>query len=94
MDRSLRFTERVAEDLMVPRVRVVALPADATVQDLIETAVPHRPLPVPGVRRDLDDVRGVVHVKQAFQVDLARARQGAARHAGPTGADRAGEHGR
>ncbi len=74
MDRSLRFTERVADDLMVPRVRVVALPADATVQDLIETAsrTGHSRFPVYG--RDLDDVRGVVHVKQAFQVDLPQRR--------------------
>ncbi len=75
LDRSLRFTERVAEDLMVPRVRVVALPADGTVQDLIEIScrTGHSRFPVYG--RDLDDVRGMAHVKQAFQVDIPARRR-------------------
>src|SRR5919106_6017877 len=35
LDRSLRFTDRVADDLMTPRVRVESLGADATVADLV-----------------------------------------------------------
>jgi len=38
MDRSLRFTERVAEDLMTPRTRVTTLTADDTLADLVAHA--------------------------------------------------------
>jgi CBS domain containing-hemolysin-like protein len=68
LDRSLRFTDRVAEDLMTPRVRVESLDADETVADLVALArrsgfsrfIVHD--------RDPDAVLGVVHVKQAFGV--------------------------
>jgi len=68
LDRSLRFTDRVAEDLMTPRVRVESLDADDTVADLVALArrsgfsrfIVHD--------RDPDSVLGVVHVKQAFGV--------------------------
>jgi len=66
LDRSLRFGERTAADLMTPRVRVQALRGDATVTDLVELArqTGFSRFPVRG--GDLDDIRGVVHVKQAF----------------------------
>ncbi|GAA1204284.1 hemolysin family protein [Pseudonocardia alaniniphila] len=71
LDRSLRFTDRVAEDLMTPRVRVESLDADDTVADLVALArrsgfsrfIVHD--------RDPDSVLGVVHVKQAFGVPAA-----------------------
>lgn len=72
LDRSLRFTDRVAEDLMTPRVRVESLGADDTVADLVALArrsgfsrfIVHD--------RDPDSVLGVVHVKQAFGVPASQ----------------------
>lgn len=71
MDRSLRFGERTAQELMTPRVRVESLNAKDSVLDLIETAqrTGFSRFPVHG--GDLDDVHGVAHVKQAFGVPLA-----------------------
>ncbi|MQA16593.1 MAG: DUF21 domain-containing protein [Pseudonocardiaceae bacterium] len=68
LDRSLRFGERTAEELMTPRVRVEALHADDSVLELIDVArhTGFSRFPVHG--SDLDDVRGAVHVKQAFAV--------------------------
>ncbi|GAA4437624.1 hemolysin family protein [Actinokineospora soli] len=68
LSRSLLFGDRVAGELMTPRVRVRALRADASVPDLIELsrASGHSRFPVHG--GDLDDVRGIVHVKQVFAV--------------------------
>jgi len=68
LDRSLRFGERTAEELMTPRVRVEALHADSSVLELIDVArrTGFSRFPVHG--SDLDDVRGAVHVKQAFAV--------------------------
>ncbi|MGH8918531.1 MAG: hemolysin family protein, partial [Actinomycetes bacterium] len=59
---------RTAEELMTPRVQVQALRADATVLDLVDAARRTGFSRFPVYGSDLDDVRGVVHVKQAFAV--------------------------
>jgi CBS domain containing-hemolysin-like protein len=68
LDRSLRFGERTAEELMTPRVRVQALRADEPVLALVDAARRTGLSRFPVYGSDLDDVRGVVHVKQAFAV--------------------------
>lgn len=68
MDKSLRFGDRTADELMTPRVRVESLPSDATVSDLIEIAGRTGVSRFPVHAGDLDDVHGVVHIKQAFGV--------------------------
>jgi len=70
LDRSLRFGDRSADELMTPRVQVESLPLDATVLDLIELARKTGYSRFPVHEGDLDDVRGVVHVKQAFSVPV------------------------
>jgi CBS domain containing-hemolysin-like protein len=72
LDRSLRFGELTAAELMTPRVKIEALRSEATVLDLIDAARRtgfSRFLVHDG---DLDDVRGVVHVKQSFGVPAAQ----------------------
>jgi CBS domain containing-hemolysin-like protein len=71
MDRSLRFTERVAEDLMTPRTRVLTLAADDTLADLVAHARRTGISRFPVCADDPDTVLGVVHVKQAFAVPAA-----------------------
>jgi CBS domain containing-hemolysin-like protein len=68
LDRSLRFGDRTADELMTPRVQVHALRDDATVLDLIELARATGFSRFPVHTGDLDDVVGVVHVKQVFGV--------------------------
>jgi CBS domain containing-hemolysin-like protein len=80
LGRTLRFGERTAEDVMTPRVRVVALAATASATELLDTAeiTGHSRFPVlraeatldpgAGLGDDLDNVVGVVHVKDAFGV--------------------------
>ena len=68
MDRSLRFTERIAEDLMTPRTRVLTLAADDTLADLVAHARRTGISRFPVCADDPDTVLGVVHVKQAFAV--------------------------
>lgn len=72
LDRSLRFGERTAEELMTPRVHVEALRADASVLELIALARRSGFSRFPVHGSDLDDVRGAVHVKQAFAVPAAQ----------------------
>lgn len=72
LHRSLRFGERTADELMTPRVQVESLPMEATVLDLIELTCKTGFSRFPVHEGDLDDVRGVVHVKQSFSVPAAR----------------------
>jgi CBS domain containing-hemolysin-like protein len=69
--RSIRFGEKTAADVLVPRVSIVALDDQTTAPDVVELSgkTGHSRFPVYG--EDLDDVRGVVHVKSVHQVPLA-----------------------
>ena len=71
LGRSLRFGDRTAGELMTPRVRVEALRADATVADLVLKARETGFSRFPVHDGSLDEVRGIVHVKQAFAVPAA-----------------------
>jgi CBS domain containing-hemolysin-like protein len=82
IDRSLRFGERRAEEVMTPRSRIVALLADDTVDDLLLTsaATGHSRFPILPAgsseqAADLDDALGFAHVRQA--VDVPKAQRGA-----------------
>ncbi len=67
--RTLRLAGRTAADVLVPRTSVEGLPIDATVTDLVTRSrrTGHSRFVVFGV--DLDDLRGVVHVKSAYQLN-------------------------
>jgi CBS domain containing-hemolysin-like protein len=69
--RSIRFGSKTAADALVPRPDVVAIGIDATAQDLVElsTRTGHSRIPVTG--EDIDDVRGVVHVRAVHRVPHA-----------------------
>ncbi|MDR5700425.1 hemolysin family protein [Agromyces aerolatus] len=68
LDRTLRFAERDAADVITPRVRMVTVDADDTADDVIATSLAsgHSRFPVTG--EDRDDIVGLVHVKQAFRL--------------------------
>ncbi|MGV9825485.1 MULTISPECIES: hemolysin family protein [unclassified Gordonia (in: high G+C Gram-positive bacteria)] len=71
--RSLKFGELTAEDLMTPRVTVESLDRDDTIRDLVMASARtgHSRFPVVD-DGDLDDLLGVVHIKQAFTVPPER----------------------
>ncbi len=72
VDRSLRFGELTAEELMTPRSKIEALQADDTVVDLIAAATETGFSRFPIVEGDLDETIGIVHVKQVFEVPRAQ----------------------
>ena len=71
LSRSIRFGEKTAADVLVPRVEVRALAGDATIADLVRVSgeTGHSRFPIFGA--DLDDIVGVVHVKVAQAVPFA-----------------------
>ena len=72
LTRAITFTEKVAADAMVPRVSVVGLSRHDSVAELRRTsaATGHSRFPV--FDEDLDDIVGVVHVKDSFNVPESR----------------------
>jgi CBS domain containing-hemolysin-like protein len=68
LHRTLTFSERTAESVMTPRVRMLALAGDATAADVVAEAerTGHSRFPLAG--RDSDDILGIVHVKAAYGV--------------------------
>lgn len=70
VDRSLKFGERSAEELMTPRQKIEALHADDTVADLLLKAMETGYSRFPIVEGDLDETIGIVHVKQVFGVPV------------------------
>ena len=68
LDRSLKFGETNAEELMTPRSTIAALDADDTVADLLALALETGHSRFPVTDGDLDATIGVVHVKDAFSI--------------------------
>lgn len=68
LERSLNFGELRALDAITPRLRVKALAADSSVEDVLELAKSSGFSRFPVYGDNLDDIRGIVHVKYAFAV--------------------------
>ena len=68
LDRSLGLRDKYATDVMTPRTRLVTLPDTATAAEVVEAAVRSGNSRFPVWHGDLDDVTGLVHVKQAVAV--------------------------
>ena len=71
LTRSIRFGTKDAASALVPRRSVRSLSLDDRVADLAATAVQTGHSRFPVIGRDLDDVRGVVHVKDVYGVPFA-----------------------
>ncbi|MBC2681521.1 hemolysin family protein [Corynebacterium anserum] len=75
LDKSLKFGDARAEDLMTPRSTVETLSVDDSALELIRRALESGHSRFPVTRGDLDDTIGVVHVKDALSIPHAeRAR--------------------
>jgi len=70
LHRTLRFSEHSAADVLTPRVRMTAVNAEDTAEEIIALATTTGYSRFPVIGEDRDDVLGVLHVKQAFAVAL------------------------
>ena len=62
----LRLRETTADDVMVPRADIVAMRADLTLEQAIEQIRDDGHSRLPVYREQLDDIIGMVHVKDVF----------------------------
>jgi putative hemolysin len=63
LERVLRFGDLTVANVMVPRTEVVALPADISTAAAVEAVREHRYSRYPVYRKDIDDLIGVLHVR-------------------------------
>lgn len=64
------FDDRTAEDIMTHRTEITALPLDATLADCIHTAVDTGYSRIPVYGEDLDDVVGILYIKDLLHMVL------------------------
>jgi len=72
LGRTLRFSEHDASDVMTPRPRVAAVQRSESTDAVLELARQTGYSRFPVYEEDLDDIVGVVHVKQAVSVPRDR----------------------
>jgi CBS domain containing-hemolysin-like protein len=66
LHKVFEFADKDAVDVMVPRPDVVAVPVDLPVQDVLALVLSHPFTRYPVFEGDLDDVVGVLHVRDLF----------------------------
>ncbi|MGD2103050.1 MAG: hemolysin family protein [Acidimicrobiia bacterium] len=69
IERAFRFGDRRADDIMVPRPDIVAIPSTATIDSALETALAHGHRRLPVYADTLESITGVVALR-----DLIAAR--------------------
>ncbi len=69
----LHFSENDADDVAVPRSQIIAIPEDATWDEMVALFVEHGHSRMPVYRDQLDDVIGMMHIKDVFNVLATRA---------------------
>ncbi len=64
--RAFEFNDKTARQIMMPRTEVVGVPEDATLDELVAKASDERYTRFPVYRETLDQIIGVIHVKDLF----------------------------
>jgi magnesium and cobalt exporter, CNNM family len=72
LNRTLRFSEHSAEDVMTPRVQMTKIRGNDTADVIVATSQRSGFSRFPVIGEDADDILGVVHVKQAFGLAAER----------------------
>jgi CBS domain containing-hemolysin-like protein len=72
LTRAITFTEKVAAEVMVPRVSVVAINRYQPISELRQMAMESGHSRFPVYDNDLDEIVGIAHVKDTLGVDTSR----------------------
>jgi magnesium and cobalt transporter len=67
----LHFSENDADDVAIPRGEIVAIPASASWDEVVEAFAEHGHSRLPVYGESLDEVKGMIHIKDVFPI-LAR----------------------
>jgi CBS domain containing-hemolysin-like protein len=72
LQRTLRFTDATAKEVMTPRLDVVAISVDATVEEAIRQCIQSGHARLPVYEESLDDVTGVFDIRELQESDYGR----------------------
>jgi CBS domain containing-hemolysin-like protein len=65
----MEFGDKTVREVMTARPNIVAISADATLEQLRQLVINEQYSRIPVYERDIDDIRGFVHVRDMFEVD-------------------------
>ena len=65
----VEFGDKVARDVMTPRPNIVAIPADATLEQLRQIVITEQYSRIPAYEQTIDQIAGFVHVRDMFEVE-------------------------
>jgi putative hemolysin len=63
------FGDKTVREVMTPRPRIVAIPQDATLDELRKLVITTQYSRIPAYDRDIDTITGFVHVRDMFELD-------------------------
>jgi CBS domain containing-hemolysin-like protein len=66
LDSVIELGERTVRDIMMPRVDIVAMPEEATIEEVVEVAVESGYSRIPVYRESIDHVTGIVYVNDTL----------------------------
>lgn len=75
MNRVFKFTDLEAQDIMVPRTRITAVPYTATYRQILEKAQRTRLSRFPVYKKNIDDIAGIIYMKDFLQYKCSGAPQ-------------------
>ncbi len=64
----LHFSEHDADDVAIPRGQIIAVPASATFEELVAAFAEHGHSRMPVYGESLDEIIGMIHVKDVFVI--------------------------
>lgn len=64
----LHFSEHDADDIAVPRSDIIAIPASASWEEVVEAFAEHGHSRMPIYGESLDEIRGMLHIKDVFPI--------------------------
>ncbi len=65
----VEFGDKVAREVMTPRPNIVAIPADATLEQLRQLVITEQYSRIPVYERNIDQIIGFVHVRDMFETE-------------------------
>lgn len=70
LKNTLKFTDLMAKQVMVPRCNVVSIPVDATKEEYAKIALENQYTRYPVYSEKLDNILGILHVKDLYSCQL------------------------
>lgn len=65
----VEFGDKVVREVMTPRPNIVAIPADASLEELRQLVITEQYSRIPAYEQDIDQIIGFVHVRDMFELE-------------------------